>query len=272
MFVKAASSALVKRVAEMLQKQAIPVMPLKGVLLQKLVYGDDSFRPISDVDLLVPETRFADACAELRRAGFTNERWQPGRWQVTLSHPARPSLRIDLHQRLTRTSRSRLTAAGMLERGTSDTRLFGAPVIVPCPEDLLAHLLLHATLDWLNTGRLHCPQDFEAVARALALDPDRCARHLAEQGLLAHARLMIPRIVAQADGTFLRQLEARLPSSTRTNVSGWLAATLAGRFPRPGHVARRLAGMALAPSLSNAIATAVRDRLTGSNPGRDSRS
>src|SRR4051794_12798967 len=74
MFLKAAGPALVKRVAEILQKQGIPLMPLKGVLLRKLVYGEQSFRPIADVDILVPEAQFPDACRALRREGFTDER------------------------------------------------------------------------------------------------------------------------------------------------------------------------------------------------------
>ena len=103
MFLKAAGPALVKRVAEILHRRRIPVMPVKGVLLQRLVYGERSFRPIADVDILVPEPQFGAARAALRDSGFTDERWELGGWQVTLRDPAGPPLGVDLHRRLTRT-------------------------------------------------------------------------------------------------------------------------------------------------------------------------
>jgi hypothetical protein len=238
-------------------------MPLKGVLLQKLVYREESFRPITDVDLLVPEQQFFDACAELRDAGFTDERWEVGRWQVTLRNPAGPPLGVDLHRRLTRTSRARLSSAGMFRRGTIDTQLFGAPIVLPCPDDLFAHLLLHATLHWLSLGTLHRTGDFEAVARALAIDPDRCARHLADQGLLPHALLMLPLIAGDAGGPFVEELRARLPATARARAAAALARALTARFAA-GHPARRLAGLALVPSISSALASAALDRFAWS--------
>jgi hypothetical protein len=145
-FLMAAGPALVKRAADVLAVRGIPVMPLKGVLLQRLVYRDRSFRPIIDVDLLVPDDRFFEACSLLREAGFTKASWELGRWQVTLRNPDGPPLGIDLHRRITRTVRSRLTEADLFARGRPDAQMFGGPVILPSPDDLLAHLLLHATL------------------------------------------------------------------------------------------------------------------------------
>ena len=203
-FLTSAGPALVKSVAEILGAQRIPVMPLKGVLLQRLVYRDKAYRPISDVDLLVPEARFVDAYRTLHSAGFSGSRWEIGAWQVTINNPHGPPLGIDLHRRLTRTSRSRLTPAGLFERGTPDTQLFGTTVVIPSAEDLFAHLLLHAALHWLNLGGLHHAQDFQAVADSLRLDVDVCAEHLRRQGLLAHALLMLP-LIAQAIGSPVRR-------------------------------------------------------------------
>jgi Uncharacterised nucleotidyltransferase len=265
MFLKAAGPALVKRVAEILRSRQIPIMPLKGVLLQKLVYREQSFRPIVDVDLLVPEAQFTEACGLLRAAGFTDECWESGGWQVTLRDPTGPPLGIDLHRRLSRTSRAWLTSRGMFQRGTPDAQLFGAPVVIPCPEDLLAHLLLHATLHWITLGRLHRTADFEAVASALALDPDRCAKHLAAQGLLTHALVMLPLIGADTRGGFVAALAARLPRRPQTRAAAWLVRAITARYSA-GHSTRRLAGLALAPSLSEALITAVRDRFEPGAP------
>jgi hypothetical protein len=275
MFLMAAGPTLVKSVAEILGTQGIPVMPLKGVLLQRLVYGDRSYRPISDVDLLVPEPRFLDAFATLRAEGFSETRWEVGRWQVTMTNPKGPPLGIDLHRRLTRTIRSHLTAASLFERGARDDQLFGASVVIPRSDDLFAHLLLHATLHWLNLGKLHRARDFQAVAETLSLEPDACAKHLTRQGLLTHALLMLPMIAAQtrdggeavaarpggvASGSFITDLHARIERTARGRASARLVSAITARFA-PGHPARRLAGLALAPSVSSAVVSAARDRL-----------
>ncbi len=267
MFLKAAGPALVKRVAEILGEHGIPVMPLKGALLQKLVYGDRSFRSIADVDLLVPERRFFEAFSLLQAAGFSNERWETGQWQVTLTNPNGPPLGIDLHRRLTRTSRSRLTSEELFVRGRPDTQLFGARVILPSGEDLFAHLVLHATLHWLRVGALHRPSDFQAVANSLQLDTDRCATHLARQGLTAHARLILPLIRAATPAPFVDDLMTRLAPTIRERVASSIARKLAAR-PRPGQLARRLANLALAPSLSMALLGAARDRLELRRPAK----
>jgi hypothetical protein len=258
----AAGPNLVKRVAEILGAQRIPVMPLKGVLLQRLVYGDKSYRPISDVDLLVPESRFLDAHAALRAAGFTQQQWEKGGWQVTVKDPTGPPLGVDLHRRLTRTSRSRLTAKGLFERGTIDTRIFGIAVTLPTANDLVAHLLLHATLHWLNCGNVHRPGDFQAVADSLRLDLQACAAHLRDQGLIPHALVMLPLIARASDGSFARDLLPRLGATPRSTVAAATVEALTARFA-VGHAARRLAGLALAPSLSGALLSALLDRRAG---------
>jgi hypothetical protein len=262
-FLDAAGARTVRLAAEALSARGIVPMPLKGVLLQRWVYSNGPFRPIRDVDLLVPEDRFIDAVAALEAAGFSEAHWERGRWQVTIFKPGGPRLGVDLHRRLTRTHRARLTSAGMFQRATMDTRLFSAPIMLPCPDDLFAHLLLHATLHWLNLGKLHRPDDFEAVASALELDPHRCATHLAQQGMLAHASLMLPLIKEHTRGTFVERLANRLPPAARAGAGAWVARTLASRF-RVGHPARRFAGLALAPSLSAALLSATRDRMEAS--------
>jgi len=259
-FLKAAGPLLVKRIVEILEPRGIPVMPLKGVLLQKLVYGDKAFRPIVDVDVLVPEERFFEAWRLLRANGFTGEQWEIGRWQVTLRNPDGPPLGIDLHRRLTRTVRSRLTEAELFARGRPDSGMFGAPVILPSPDDLFAHLLLHATLHWLRVSRLHRPGDFQAAADALGLDAVRCAAHLASVGLTAHARLMLPMVAEETTSPFVEHLLTRLEPAVRGYAAAWLAGALAARSP-PGRPGRRLANLALAPSLSAALFAAARDRL-----------
>ncbi len=265
-FLTNAGRALVKRVANLLNPRGIPIMPLKGVLLQKLVYAAGPFRSIADVDLLVPERRFFEAVALLEAAGFSRASWERGAWQVTLSNPSGPPLGIDLHRRLTRTVRSRLTAEGMFARGREDTELFDCPIVVPCAEDIFAHLVLHASLHWLRVAKLHRPQDFQNVAEALHLDAGHTAAHLRSQGLIAHGGLILPMIRAVTPAPFIDEVLAHLAPSPRERAAAWIARFLAARSAagRPG---RRIAGLALAPSLSAAALAAARDRLASDRHG-----
>ncbi len=155
----------------------------------------------------------------------------------------------------------------MFARGASDTRLFDAPVVLPSTEDLFAHLLLHATLHWINRGTLHCPRDFEALAAARVMDAGRCARHLRDQGMIAHALLMLPMITAEAEGPFVPALLQQLEPDPRARIVGRVIRALTRRFP-PGAPARRLAGLALAPSISSALLGALRDRASPERAAR----
>jgi hypothetical protein len=49
------SRAELRRVLDVLKEQEIPVILLKGAALAEAVYGDVGLRPMSDLDLLVPE-------------------------------------------------------------------------------------------------------------------------------------------------------------------------------------------------------------------------
>jgi hypothetical protein len=262
LFVSASAAHLVKRVAVILAQRGIPVMPLKGALLQKLVYPSHEFRPISDVDLLVLEPDFVEAEGLLERSGFEVVSWEHGRWQVTLRDSAGPRLGVDLHRSLTRTPRSNLSSQALFERGSRDSALFGVPLRIPSPLDLFAHLLLHAMLDWMNLGRIPHPRDFELVASSLGLDPRTCARHLELTRLSVHAHVLFPRLGVTERGAFLERLGAEVARTLgrRARATAAMIAAACRAFP-PRHPARRLAGLALAPSIPVAVLSAIRDRL-----------
>ena len=158
MFLKAAGPALVKRVAEILGPRGIPVMPLKGVLLQKLVYGDRSFRAIADVDLLVPERRFFEAFSLLAAAGFSDATLGDGPMAGHADESERPAARdrssspSDPHRPLAPDRRRESSRGARPIRSSSALRS-----ILPSAEDLFAHLLLHATLHWLERRQASPP-------------------------------------------------------------------------------------------------------------------
>ena len=260
-FMVEAAPRLVREVARTLAAHGIPVMPLKGVLLQRLVYGDGVFRRISDVDILVPSSCFSEAHTALLRAGFRNVFWEKGRWQATLENPSGIPLGIDLHRNISRTPRSRLTPDRMFERSSGDEGLFGVAVRIPSPYDLFAHVLLHGMLHWLMLGQVHRPRDFSAIAARFSLDEEGCAEYVADLGLATHALAFLPMTLKAVESPFIRGLLAKVHH--RADLRGRLTAAAILNVlsnPQTGRISRRLAGLALAPSLPGAIKAGIVDR------------
>jgi len=58
----------------------------KACFCRSSVYDPERFRPIVDVDLLVPEGRFGEGarCGYDPAGVFSDERWEPGGWQSQL--------------------------------------------------------------------------------------------------------------------------------------------------------------------------------------------
>lgn len=261
LFLTAVGPALIREIAGILQPAGISIMPAKGVLLQTLVYKKDAFRAIRDVDVLVREHQFAKAYSELLAAGFVAAHEEPGLWEVALCRPNDVMI-VDLHRRLSGRTRSWLTPDQMFDRGTPNTTLFGAPVVIPDAHDLYAHLLLHGAGHWVIEGELHHPEDFEAVPRVLGLEPGALADHLVRTGLVSHAAFLLPLIQAQHGGDFtgrlLSAIRTRIPFSKRTFVAATLQMVA---HITNGHLTRRIAGFLLAPSWSAAARDAIARRL-----------
>src|SRR5689334_12216152 len=68
---QAVAADLVRRVAPLLAAHGVPVLPVKGVWLQALVYPASVPRPVTDVDLLVAEPHYQLALRVLIDAGWT---------------------------------------------------------------------------------------------------------------------------------------------------------------------------------------------------------
>jgi len=260
LFLSRAAERLVVEAARALGTRAIPVMPLKGALLQKLVYAGQTSRVrlLSDVDLLVPPARFAEAHDTLRAAGFTRERWEGGRWQVAMGRPG-SLLALDLHQRLSRTTRARLTPEEMFRDAQPNRELFGVEVLVPRPECVFAHLVLHATLHCLNHDALHHPEDFQIVPERLRLEPRASAANLLRYGLGSHALFLVPRLPHPLS-PFLEELAALLARHPILRARTALVRAIADRC-EPRSLARRSAALLLSDQWGRALWQAGRLRL-----------
>ncbi|MFW6051985.1 MAG: nucleotidyltransferase family protein [Myxococcota bacterium] len=250
---------LVGRVAQLLDTEEVAVMPLKGALLQRWVYEDPAERTIQDVDLLVAPGCFDRAEGALRRGGFRHLRDEPGRWQSVWWDPRVP-VEVDLHQRLVRTRRHRLTARALFAAGRRDEGLFGAPVVLPDPTDLYAHLVAHASTTFLISGYLHRPRDLPRVAARFGFEPRACALHLERRGVARHARLVLPLVREVTDDPFGEAVLSHLPADPVGSATARLARRAVERTPASSP-ARRLAGLLLNPTLADAGAAVVESAL-----------
>jgi hypothetical protein len=242
---------VVAEAARALAPAGIDLMPLKGALLQQWVYPDAAQRDLVDVDVLVRPEHFEAAEVALERARFRYLRSEPGRWQSVWKHPQVP-LELDLHRRVARTRRHRLTPDALFADATRDEALFGVQVMRPHPLDLYAHVVAHASTTYLYSGRLHRPGDLSAVPARFGFDAAVCAAHLSRRGLGRHARLVLSLAQAGGHDPFSAQVLAALPPDAvgRTVVA-------AARAARPGSLARRVTGVLLNPTAFDAAIALV---------------
>ncbi len=209
-----------------LNDAGIVPMPLKGVLLQHVVYQDPADRLLSDADVLIPPGRFEDAIAALRAAGHTIS--PEGRAAAATRGPG-ARLDVDVHRRLFSPGLYGLTAEHVFARAAPEPRLFGAAVVVPDPLDLYAHLVGNFAKG--RHGARDAPQlrDFSAVASRFSLSPAPIARHLERHGLARAARYALAH-AAEAGDAFAAQVLARLRLDPVGAVSAAAARALTRRY------------------------------------------
>ena len=157
----------------------IAAVALKGVALAWRHYPEAALRPMRDIDLLVAEDRAIQASQVLAMAGFVPETTDPATLRQALAddhqlpgqyHPAL-GVTIELHHRLGDPPQRRgyrvpqIDPAGVMARAVAVT-CGGALVPCPAPQDLAAHLIIHA----LYGHRLDCGPLVLADLHFLAAD------------------------------------------------------------------------------------------------------
>lgn len=191
----AASEAVLRDALRALQGAGVEVMPLKGVLLRRLVYDDPTERPVGDVDLLVRGRDVRRAHEALDAAGFEAIFLEPMERERSFRH-RRLGLLVDLHWQLFYDDYFDFDAEGLFARARWDETAFTTPVWRMAPLDLYAHVLVHAGFTaWVQPApRLH---DIARVADRLRIDPTEAAAHLRACGMSAFARYAL-RLAASA--------------------------------------------------------------------------
>jgi hypothetical protein len=191
----AASEAVLRDALRALRDADVDVMPLKGVLLRRLVYDDPAERPVGDVDLLVRGRDVRRAHEALDAAGFEPIFLEPMERERSFRH-RRLGLLVDLHWQLFYDDYFDFDAGGLFARASWDATSFSTPVWRMSPLDLYAHVLVHAGFTaWVQPApRLY---DIARVADRLRIDPAAAADHLRACGMSAFARYAL-RLAARA--------------------------------------------------------------------------
>ena len=157
----------------------IAAVALKGVALAWRHYPEAALRPMRDIDLLVAEDRAIEASQVLAAAGFVPETDDPATLRQALAddhqlpaqyHPGL-GVTIELHHRLGDPPQRRgyrvpqIDPAGVMARAVA-VECGGAMIPCPAPQDLAAHLIVHA----LYGHRLDCGPLVLADLHFLAAD------------------------------------------------------------------------------------------------------
>jgi hypothetical protein len=204
----AASEAVLRDALRALHTTDVEVMPLKGVLLRRLVYDDPAERPVGDVDLLVRGRDVRRAHEALDAAGFEPIFLEPMERERSFRH-RRLGLLVDLHWQLFYDDYFDFDAEGLFARASHDATSFSTPVWRMSPLDLYAHVLVHAGFTaWVQPApRLY---DIARVADRLHIDPSSAAAHLRAHGMAAFARYALRLAARHGDPAHPRAVLAAL--------------------------------------------------------------
>jgi len=146
-----ALEALTVRVVELMERNGVRAMPLKGPLLARTLYGDPAMRPTNDIDLLLTAEDLPRAVEVAQRLGYHEPVSPQGRLPALhrlLSHDDPWMPRLELHWRV-HWYEDRF-AADLLAGANADDQ----DLLRPSPAEELAMLLLFFARDGFYGLRL----------------------------------------------------------------------------------------------------------------------
>lgn len=178
-----------RKLLDALRAQDIPVLPVKGPVLAAAAYGDVTIRGASaDLDLVVRKADLAQAVRCLEAIGYRRvepsiDEYDDEQWESEAHlFPDDGGVMVELHTDLIGSFHTTpLELDSVLARAT-ECDLFGAPVRLLAPEDLLLYLALHASRHFWSRLLWIC--DLGALIRTTPLDWDM----VAERAAAIHAR------------------------------------------------------------------------------------
>lgn len=215
-------------VARVLAPRGIPVMPLKGVLFQLVLYADPAERRLCDVDVLVPEGRFFEAIDILVQHGYRPESAGPSWIEVAFASPR--GLPLDLHRRVFCPLRYRMSTGELFSRATLDEALLGSPIWIQHPLDTLAHLVGKFVSDHVHSSAQPRLRELELLVEHHRLEAEPACRHLIAAGLGRAARHVFARGARERSHPFYDAALCALPRTAIDDVVVGLAAELCQRL------------------------------------------
>lgn len=215
-------------VALHLAGRGIPVMPLKGVLFQLFLYADAAERRLCDVDVLVPEERFAEAIDLLMQHGYRPTRAGPSWIEAGFDSPR--GLPVDLHRRVFCARRYHMPTVELFARAQLDEARLGVPIYVQHPLDSLAHLVGKFVSDHVSSEAPKRLLELEALIDHHGIAPAAAARHLQRCGLGRAARYVFARGARERAQAFYGAALGELPGGAVNALVVGLAGRLARRF------------------------------------------
>jgi hypothetical protein len=208
---------LAARVLGLLEERGIRALPLKGALLAEAVYGVESDRPMSDVDVLALE-RWPEGKEALREKGFVEVARGDHAW--AFRDPGGSGI-VELHRSVVSApGLFPLDPDGLWERSRAGR---GQLRRVPSAEDLLLQLALHATFQHGFVLSLVQWLDFRLVLEREAIEPSRL------RALAAAARAEVPLAAALrvAEAVVAAPVPAQLRRELPAGLQRWLLPRLA---------------------------------------------
>lgn len=204
-----------------LAEAGIPVLLLKGAALRPCIYHNPRLRPMSDIDFMIRPEDLDRALQVLERLGcrrgaaLLRPDFVPTYYHEIelLTHHAVPA-RIDLHVRPFRPLRYvQSVPADAFWANAQKVRFGGAEVLVPCPEEMVIHLAVHAAVH--GAGRLIWLYDIHRYARRYraVLNWEAMVQRAAAWGLSLPLRFALKR-TEEALGRFV-PAEARCGLTAR---------------------------------------------------------
>jgi len=217
----------------------IPALWLKGAALAETIYPHPTLRPMSDLDVLVPFERRAEALTALKAAGYVDELRNPLAAEVAALLPPDEthhhynlvggpggSVRVELHFRIARTILPDLDALNWFWSQTQEaTDRAGAPLgfLTLRPEAHLLYLCAHALLQHgeAHIGLLHF---YDLHLLVTVHVPDWAL--MVERAAILRWTYPVEQALARTQAYFgtpipawvLEQLRARRPASEDTRI------------------------------------------------------
>lgn len=134
------------KVLELLRRDNISVIALKGVHLATAVYRNIALRPMGDIDLLVKQTDLLRVQEILVEQGYIASKEEIGFSQEHLpQYKKKGSLIVEIHFHIVGSPFSLRADVEKLWVRAQISSIQGIEVLTFCPEDLLLHLCMHAS-------------------------------------------------------------------------------------------------------------------------------